>query len=226
MLVAFGQIASSAPRDTTAVLLAGAPDRSDLSTTTAVVVDSVDPETILARVQPFVGLAPLVQRQVVVAPYAAVMNLHAAEQQHGQGEPVGRSGLVKTITPELAAELAALVRSTSAYLVQVRGLGGATADVSPDATAFAHRDAQFQVNALGIDSREVDRHWVRIRPYLGGVYLPFETDQDPARLGDVYPPATLERLRVLKRRLDPENLFRDNLNVDPSTAAWPTVTRS
>jgi FAD/FMN-containing dehydrogenase len=84
VLVAFGQIASSAPRDTTALLLAGAPDRSVLTTTTAVVVDSVDPETILARVQPFVELAPLVQRQVVVAPYAAVMNLHAGEQQqHG-----------------------------------------------------------------------------------------------------------------------------------------------
>jgi hypothetical protein len=121
---------------------------------------------------------------------------------------------VKTITPALAAEFAALVRSTSAHLVQVRSLGGATADVSPDATAFAHREAQFQVNALGVDAREVDRHWVRVRPHLGGVYLPFETDEDPARLGDVYPPATLERLRALKRRLDPDNLFRDNFNVD------------
>ena len=44
---------------------------------------------------------------------------------------------------------------------------------------------------------------------------PFETDQHPTRLGEVFPPATIERLRALKRELDPRNLFRDNFNVDP-----------
>jgi FAD/FMN-containing dehydrogenase len=98
--------------------------------------------------------------------------------------------------------------------------------VPPDATAFHHRGARFQVNALGVDGREVDRHWLRIRPYLGGVYLPFETDVDPARVVDVYPSATLERLRTLKRELDPGNLFRDNFNVDPAVATPVTVTRA
>jgi hypothetical protein len=28
---------------------------------------------------------------------------------------------------------------------------------------------------------------------LGGIYLPFETDQHPARLGEVFAPATIER---------------------------------
>jgi hypothetical protein len=222
-LVAFGKVVSSAPRDTTAVLLAGAADRVPLAATTAVVVDSADPETIMARVRPFVGLAALVQHQVVVTPYTGVMNLHAAEEPHGQAEPVGRSGLVDAITPALAEELEALLRSGSFYFVQLRSLGGATADVPPDATAFAHRGAQFQVNVLGVDVREVDRHWMRIRPHLGGVYLPFETDEDPARLGEVYPPATLERLRTLKRELDPGNLFRDNFDVDPAAAAPVTA---
>ena len=182
-LVAFGEVASSAPRDTTTMLLAGPGDAGPLALTIAVVVDSADRDTIDARFQPFVKLAPLVQRQVVVTPYAGVMNLHATEEQHGRGEPVGRSGLLNAITPALGAEIAALLRSGSVHLVQLRSLGGATADVPPDATAFAHREAQFQVNALGADAREVDRHWARIRPHLGGIYLSFETDQDPARLG-------------------------------------------
>jgi hypothetical protein len=225
-LVAFGKAVSSAPRDTTAVLLAAAADRGPLGAMTAAVVDSADPETIVARVRPFVGLAPLVQHQVVVTPYAGVMDLHAAaEEPHGQAEPVGRSGLLNAITPALATELEALLRSGSVHLAQLRSLGGATADVPPDATAFAHRGAQFQVNVLGVDVREVDRHWMRIRPHLGGVYLPFETDEDPARLGEVYPPATLERLRTLKRELDPGNLFRDNFNVDPAAAAPVTAMR-
>jgi len=88
-LVAFGEGASSASRDTTAVLLAGAGDVGPLALTIAVVVDSADRDTIDARLQPFVELAPLVQRQVVVTPYAGVMNLHAMEEQHGRGEPVG-----------------------------------------------------------------------------------------------------------------------------------------
>jgi FAD/FMN-containing dehydrogenase len=225
-LVAFGEAAASAPRDTTAVLLAGPGDAGPLAPTIAVVVDSAEPDTIAARIQPFVELAPLMQHQVVFTPYAGVMNLHASGEQHGAGEPVGRSGLLNAITPAFAAEIAALLRSGSVHLVQLRSLGGATADVPPDATAFAHREAQFQVNALGADAREVDRHWAHIRPHLGGIYLSFETDQDPARLGEAFPPATIERLRALKRELDPRNLFRDNFNVDPgitTVAAAPAT---
>jgi hypothetical protein len=214
-LVAFGEVASGAPRDTTAMLLTGPGDAGLLGVTVAVVVDSTDRDTIAARLQPFVELAPLVHQQVVVTPYAAVMSIHAAAEQRGRGEPVGRSGLLNAITPALAAEIAALLRSGAIHLFQLRSLGGATADVPPDATAFAHREAQFQVNALGADAHEVDRHWTQIRPHLSGVYLPFETDQDAARLGEAFPPATLERLQSLKRELDPRNLFRDNFNVDP-----------
>ena len=218
-LVAFGEAASSAHHDTTAVLLAGRGDAGPLALTVGVVVDSANRDRIAARVQPFVDLAPLVQHQVVVTPYVGVMNLHATEEQNGRGEPVGRSGLLNAITPAFAAEMAALLRSGFVRLVQLRSLGGATADVPPDATAFAHRQAQFQVNALGSNAREVDQHWTRIRPHLGGIYLSFETDQDPARLGEAFPPATIERLRALKREIDPRNLFRDNFNIDPGGTA-------
>jgi FAD/FMN-containing dehydrogenase len=224
-LVAFGEVASSAPRDTTAMLLAAPGDAGPLALTIAVVVNSADPDRTVARVQPFVELAPLGQHQVVLTPYAGVMNLHASAEQHGGGEPVGRSGLLSAITPAFAAEIAALLRSASVQLVQLRSLGGATSDVLPDATAFAHREAQFQVNALGADAHQLDRHWTRVRPHLGGIYVSFETDQDPARLAEAFPPATLARLRALKRELDPRNLFRDNFNVDPggTTDAAPAA---
>jgi len=48
---------------------------------------------------------------------------------------------------------------------------------------------------------------------LGGLYLSFETDVRPERLGDAFQPRTLARLRELKRRYDPDNLFRDNFNI-------------
>jgi FAD/FMN-containing dehydrogenase len=37
----------------------------------------------------------------------------------------------------------------------------------------------------------------------------------PERLGDAFPPRTLARLRELKRRYDPTNVFRDNFNITP-----------
>ena len=55
-LVAFGEVASGAPRDTTAELLAWPGNGAPLALTTAVVVDATDRETIAARLQPFVEL--------------------------------------------------------------------------------------------------------------------------------------------------------------------------
>jgi FAD/FMN-containing dehydrogenase len=44
-----------------------------------------------------------------------------------------------------------------------------------------------------------------------------------AALNAAYPPATLARLADAKRRYDPGNLFRSNLNVrpGPADAIWP-----
>jgi len=39
--------------------------------------------------------------------------------------------------------------------------------------------------------------------------LSFETDPRPERLHDAFPPRTLQRLRELKRRYDPDGVFRE-----------------
>jgi hypothetical protein len=108
------------------MILAGRGDSGPLALTIAVVVDSADRDTIAARLEPFVELAPLVQRQVVVVtPYAGVMTSTLPRP----GRADRRSGLLNVITPAFAAELAALLRSGSVQLYRLRSLGGATADV-------------------------------------------------------------------------------------------------
>lgn len=112
-------------------------------------------------------------------------------------------------------DAARLVRSGQTYFFQIRALGGATVDVPADATAFAHRTANFSVVAFGASRRRLDAVWDAMHHHFTGLYPSFETDPRPERLTDAYPPATLERLRVLKRRYDPDNVFRDNVNITP-----------
>jgi FAD/FMN-containing dehydrogenase len=48
-------------------------------------------------------------------------------------------------------------------------------------------------------------------------YVGFLGDEGKEGVDRAYPPATLERLTQVKRRYDPDNLFRLNLNVPPNT---------
>jgi FAD/FMN-containing dehydrogenase len=109
--------------------------------------------------------------------------------------------------------------------VQLRVLGGALARVPNDATAFAHRDRGLFVNvaAMYIDAGEKDTHdaWVNgLANSLGkngsGGYVGFLGEEDEATIRAAYPGATWGRLRELKRRYDPDNLFHLNHNVPPA----------
>lgn len=178
------------------------------------VVDSDEPDTVIRRLQPLAEVAPVLDYSIEIKPYAAIMDVPGAPHD-GRGEPVARSALADRITPELAEEAADLVRGGSAYFFQIRAMGGATADVPADATAFAGRSANFSLVALGASRERLDRAWDRMHPHFSGLYTSFESDLRPARLADAFPPATLRRLRTLKRRYDPGNVFRDNFNIAP-----------
>lgn len=217
-LVRFGEIASTAPRDTTVFLVTGRPRGDEAVLQFYGMVESSDPDTIIERLTPFAELGTLAQQQVVLARYADVMAMAAdvgPDGHHGFGDPVARSAFVPELTPALAADTVALLRTGSVHFFQLRTMGGAIADVPADETAFAHRTPAFQATAMGADRAALDDGWDKLAGHFEGLYLSFETDQRPERLRDAFPPGVLERLRGLKRRFDPTNLFRDNFNIDP-----------
>lgn len=215
----FGEVARDAPRDTTVFWLTGQPRQGQSVIQMYGMVDSGDPDTIVERLTPFATTGLLAQQQVVVARYADVMAQAAdvgAEGHHGRGEPISRSGFLPRLTDEFARDAAELLRSGTTFFFQLRHMGGAIADTPSDATAFAHRTPEFSVAAIGMDRQALDEAWERLMvKHFDGLYLSFETDRRPERLHDAFPPATLKRLRELKRRYDPGQLFRDNFPIDP-----------
>jgi FAD/FMN-containing dehydrogenase len=108
-------------------------------------------------------------------------------------------------------------------------LGGAVATIGEDDTAYSHRGAGFAVNinaAWTPDEVSGARHvrWTRelyraVEPTADGVYMNFLGDEGDDRVRAAYGTATFDRLRGLKDRYDPHNLFRSNQNITP-TKAW------
>ncbi|MBI4339761.1 MAG: FAD-binding oxidoreductase [Chloroflexi bacterium] len=104
-------------------------------------------------------------------------------------------------------------------------IGGKASRIPRDATAYAHRDTLFAMNIHGRweQASEDERGiaWTRhafqsMTPYAtGGVYVNFMTQEETDRVGAAYGPS-YERLRGLKRRYDPTNLFRLNQNIAPA----------
>ena len=108
---------------------------------------------------------------------------------------------------------------------QIRVLGGAMARVPDGATAFGYRGAKMMVNiaAMYQSLGEGPEHeaWASslvtaLSDGTSAAYVGFLGDEGEQGVRRAYPPATLERLAEVKRRYDPGNLFRLNLNVLPA----------
>jgi len=216
-LEGYGRIVESSPRDLTMFLLTGAPRPGQPQIVQLYgLVDSDDPDTIIARLQPFAELAPLVQQQVQLTTYAQVMANADLGPQHGAGEPHSRSALVEHVTPAFAEAVDGMLRTGAVPFFQLRAVGGAVADVAEDATAYAHRSANFSVAALGGNPDRLDAAWRSLAAHTQGMYLSFDSSDRPERIAVAFPPATLQRLRAVKATYDPDSVFRDNFAVDPA----------
>ena len=109
----------------------------------------------------------------------------------------------------------------------VAHLGGAMARVAATATPFGGRDASYIMNVHGRWSDPGDdakvRGWARevfqgAAPHAtGGGYVNFLTEDESDRVAASYG-VNLPRLQAIKRRYDPDNLFRMNLNIPPAAA--------
>lgn len=147
--------------------------------------------------------------------------------------PYGRLNYWKSIfLTELSGEairsIALLGRTRPAPQTRLHliRLGGFPSRVPPEATAFSARNHPYIVHLITTwtDPADTERckAWTNaahdtLRPFgPAGAYLNFVGDEGQARIRDSFGEVTYRRLAELKARLDPDNRFALNQNIEPA----------
>jgi FAD/FMN-containing dehydrogenase len=183
-----------------------------------------DPEAGQRALAPFRELAEPIADMLRPMPYPEV---YPPEEEGYHPVATARTMFVDTIgRPEAETILEHLGTSTAMMgVAQLRTLGGAMARVPADATAFAHRQSKIMVNVAALyqhpDEIAVHGPWVEafaaaLHEGDDGAYVNFLADEGEERIRAAYPGSTWDRLRRIKARYDPTNLFRLNQNIPPA----------
>jgi len=104
-------------------------------------------------------------------------------------------------------------------------ISGAAGRVASDATPWAYRDAKYAGVIVGVDPDPANaekvttwckEYWDATHPYsAGGAYLNFMMDEGNDRIKAAYK-HNYARLTQIKKKYDPDNLFRVNQNIVPA----------
>jgi hypothetical protein len=148
------------------------------------------------------------------------------------GAPAGlrgywKSGNLSSLGSELIDHLveAALAPRSNLSMIHLHHLGGATRGPAQRAITSLG-EASWVLNIVGTwadpatDADNVE--WVRdawalAEPATLGAYPNFLGEEGTARVRSAYDVSSWARLVALKRRLDPDNLFRTNQNISPQS---------
>ena len=140
-----------------------------------------------------------------------------------------KSSLVTELGDDLVEILLerAARKPTPLSVIYFQQLHGAAERVAADDTAYAHRFYHYNCGAMleTQDRADVDRgiewareSWAAMQPHAERrMYVNDMSDDEQPRMREAYGPG-YDRLRELKRKYDPENVFRLNANVEPAAA--------
>lgn len=180
---------------------------------------------------PLLELDPAVS-MVQPMPYVAVQQLL---------DPAAPKGMQNYWTADFLAELpddavdtlVELATKPVSPLTQVILIpgGGAIARVPDDAMAFGNRTAPFNLHYLSMwadpadTSKNIDytkRLARAMKPWTtGGVYLNFLGDEGTSRIEAGFGAEKFARLRQIKAKWDPHNVFHRNQNIPPAAEVPP-----
>jgi len=175
---------------------------------------------------PFRRLATPIADMVKPMTYPEMFPSEGVEGEY-RPKAIGHTMFMESVNHAAAQTIVDALGASDAAMraVQLRALGGQMARVPAEATAFAHRDSR--VMAVVGNFYEGPHDWPRRRAWVDdlvaaidqgypGAYSNFLGDEGPDRVRAAYPGQTWDRLVAVKKRYDPENLFRLNQNVPPA----------
>jgi len=132
-----------------------------------------------------------------------------------------KSGFLNELTPNVIDVIVEFA-NRGAVNSWFQHMGGVTATVASDATAFTHRSAAFNfgVMYIGEDPAQnevkiaaVREYYKEMEPHMAGFYTNLNEESEQKTWGNYGP--NYPRLVELKNKYDPTNLFRLNANIKP-----------
>ena len=191
----------------------------------AMLVYAGDIESGERVIAPFRALATPIADMVKPISYPEI---YAPEE--GEYHPVAasRTMFVDKIDRTTAEMILDRLQSSKAMMAvaQLRVLGGAMSRVPVDATAFPHRNSRIMVNLAALyekpEEKPIHEAWVSdfaaaLQQSDHGAYVNFLGEDGAERIRAAYPGSAWDRLRQVKSRYDPTNLFRLNQNIAPTS---------
>ena len=161
-------------------------------------------------------------------PYTTIQTLYDAIFPKGRDRCYWKSTYLKALDDDIIRDITAGLakRPSDMSYASIWKFGGAVQRVKPDATAFGDRSMPFMLSLDAIWSKPADDDaniaWVRSmwvdmqRHSTGRMYLNFPgLGEGDTLVRDAFGADTYKRLQAVKRRYDPENLFRLNQNITP-----------
>jgi len=203
-----------------------APDGSGAKLAAIVLCDCRPPgtdDTVIARVKGFGS--PLVDA-IGPMPYPASNQLLDAAYPKGANN-YWKSSFLESLSDlaidEMVARFAEAPSPMDAILLE--HFHGAATRIPVDATAYPHRRVGYNLGVfaewMGPKLTEPCVAWARqtyaaMEPYFADArYVNYLADDEPTEMGSVYG-QNLSRLRTLKAKYDPDNVFHLNQNIRPA----------
>ena len=162
-------------------------------------------------------------------PYRTIQTLYDAIFPKGRDRCYWKSTYLKGLDDDTVHKITAGMqkRPSEMTFASIWKFGGAMQHVAAGATAFGDRSAPFMLSLDAIwpeaKDDEANMDWVRQfwdgmqRHSTGRMYLNFPGLGEGSNLvRDAFGAETYKRLQQIKRKYDPENLFRLNQNILPA----------
>jgi FAD/FMN-containing dehydrogenase len=187
--------------------------------------EAADGERLVAPIKSF---GSPIGDVLVRRPYVQLQSLLDATQPKGR-RYYWKSEYLAAVEPALCEKLvrhgAAITSPNSA--VVVFQLEGALNRLKDGHSAVGNRDARYVFNVTAAwdgsdgDAAQIEwarRAWRDMRPHsTGGTYLNFLTEDEGPERTKAALGRNLERLATIKAAWDPDNVFRSNRNIQPSS---------